>query len=253
MILRKFLAASGMRKSDIFRHYSKWSDVLRDAGLKVGPRKLDATALLTDWGNVARKIGRRPTLGHYRLHGKYNSHSLLRRFGRWRGVPEAFREFAGDQREWADVVGLIAGSKPPAMTGGKRKCPARNPVRRLPDRPVCGIPLDFGALRHAPATEDGVIFLFGILAEKLGFMVEAFQRAFPDCQAKRWLGAEGLQHVRIEFEYESRNFRVHCHPPEGCDIIVCWRHNWPDCPKNIEVIALSDEIKRLSPGGTTRK
>jgi len=42
--------------------------------------------------------------------------------------------------------------------------------------------------------------------------------------------------VRIEFEYESRNFLKHMHPANGCDLIVCWRHNWPECP--LEVIEL---------------
>jgi hypothetical protein len=49
---------------------------------------------------------------------------------------------------------------------------------------------------------------------------------------------------RIEFEYESRNFREHGHPPDGCDMIICWIHNWPECPANLEVIALKDEIER---------
>ena len=46
------------------------------------------------------------------------------------------------------------------------------------------------------------------------------------------------QWVRIEFEYESMNFQRHGHDPKGCDVIVCWRHNWAECPKNIEVVEL---------------
>jgi hypothetical protein len=30
-----------------------------------------------------------------------------------------------------------------------------------------------------------------------------------------------------------------------CDIIVCWEHDWPDCP--IEVIELRDVIRKLRP------
>jgi hypothetical protein len=52
--------------------------------------------------------------------------------------------------------------------------------------------------------------------------------------------------VRIEFEFESRNFRDHEHPASGCDVIVCWRHNWDDCPENIEVVELSGVIKSLA-------
>jgi hypothetical protein len=52
--------------------------------------------------------------------------------------------------------------------------------------------------------------------------------------------------VRIEFEYESRNFYVHRHPPGGCDVIVCWRHNWPECPSDLEVVELSTVIGTLT-------
>jgi hypothetical protein len=46
--------------------------------------------------------------------------------------------------------------------------------------------------------------------------------------------------VKIEFEYESRNFLRHMHDPNGCDLIVCWEHNWPECP--LEVIELKKAV-----------
>jgi hypothetical protein len=49
-----------------------------------------------------------------------------------------------------------------------------------------------------------------------------------------------LQPVRIEFEYQSRNFMKHMHDVKGCDVIVCWEHNWPECP--IEVIELKSLV-----------
>jgi len=52
--------------------------------------------------------------------------------------------------------------------------------------------------------------------------------------------------VDIEFEFESKNFRDHGHPAGGCDAIVCWRHNWPECPKDIEAVELSSVIKSLA-------
>jgi hypothetical protein len=53
------------------------------------------------------------------------------------------------------------------------------------------------------------------------------------------------QRVRIEFEFESRNFHRHRHHPDGCDIIVCWRHNWRECPPHLEVIELSKLVAQL--------
>jgi hypothetical protein len=77
-------------------------------------------------------------------------------------------------------------------------------------------------------------------------LVEAVQAGFPDCEAKRQVDAGKWQRVRIEFEFESRNFRDHGHLPDGCDLIVCWKHNWQDCPPHLEVVELSTIIKSLS-------
>jgi hypothetical protein len=32
---------------------------------------------------------------------------------------------------------------------------------------------------------------------------------------------------------------VHGHDPTDVDVIICWTHNWKECPKRIEVIELS--------------
>ena len=101
-----------------------------------------------------------------------------------------------------------------------------------------GAPLGIAAMAHAPTNEAGVIFLFGVMAAELGFRVERMQAAFPDCEAKREIVPGKWEWVRIEFEFESRNFKEHRHDPEGCDVIVCWRHNWADCPERIEVVEL---------------
>ncbi len=79
---------------------------------------------------------------------------------------------------------------------------------------------------------------------RLGLHVERMQQAFPDCEAVREVEPDRWQRVRIEFEYASRNFQEHRHHPEGCDVIVCWTHNWDECPKELEVI----ELKRIVRG-----
>jgi hypothetical protein len=114
------------------------------------------------------------------------------------------------------------------------------------DRPTCGNPIDFRGLRHEPVNEGGVVFLFGMAARELGYLVEAVQAGFPDCEAKRQVAPGKWQRVRIEFEFESRNFRDHGHPPDGCDVIVGWQHNWPECPPHLEVVELSKIIRTLS-------
>jgi hypothetical protein len=107
------------------------------------------------------------------------------------------------------------------------------------DRPVMGEPFDRSPMTNAPVNELGVMVLFGMVAAGLGLQVESVQGKFPDCMARRQVAPGKWQHLRIEFEYESKNFKLHGHDPKGCDMIVCWRHNWKECPTEIEVVELS--------------
>lgn len=109
-----------------------------------------------------------------------------------------------------------------------------------------GPPFDSSALTNAPMNELGVVFLFGMLAAELGFQVESLRSEYPDCEARRQIQPGKWQRVRIEFEFESRNFPAHRHDPAQCDIIVCWKHNWTHCPPHIEVIELSKIVARTA-------
>jgi hypothetical protein len=107
-----------------------------------------------------------------------------------------------------------------------------------------GASLLFGNLIYEPTNEQGVVFLFGMVSKHLGFSIEWIGTEFPDCVAKRYIDGprKRQQSVKIEFEYMSRQYKMD-HPQKGCDIIVCWKDNWNDCP--LEVIELSTEIKKL--------
>lgn len=105
--------------------------------------------------------------------------------------------------------------------------------------------INFRGLQHCPVNEQGVVFLFGMVCRELGYVVEIVKTGFPDCEAKRRVrGRDGMwQRVRIEFEYQARNFRTHGHDHDQCDVIVCWENNWPNCP--IEVLELKSAIEQL--------
>jgi len=92
-------------------------------------------------------------------------------------------------------------------------------------------------LEYAPANELGVVFLFAHVARRLQFRIEEIRPQFPDCIAFRRMG-DSEKKTRIEFEFRSSSFRSHGHDAAGCDVIVCWHHDWPDCPSRIEVIEL---------------
>lgn len=117
----------------------------------------------------------------------------------------------------------------------------------LNDRPIYGEPFLRTALGFAPVNEMGVVFLFGAMAEKLGFIVTWIGTQYPDVEAFREVAPGRWQRVRIEVEFMSRNFLQHFHDPKDCDLIVCWENNWPECP--LEVIALKDLMEGFGRAG----
>ncbi len=88
------------------------------------------------------------------------------------------------------------------------------PRRPLKDRPLLGAPTGLPAFPYEPVNEMGVMVLFSMMAQQLGFVIEAVQAGFPDCQAKIEVEPGRWQHFRIEFEYESRGFKQHGHDAE---------------------------------------
>ena len=115
----------------------------------------------------------------------------------------------------------------------------------LKDRPIYGRVMRPYPMICAPVNEMGVVFLFGAMAERLGFWVLRIQTEFPDCEALRLVDEDRLQLVKIEFEQESRNFLKHMHKVDGCDVLVCWKHNWPECP--LEVVELRKALSLQQP------
>jgi hypothetical protein len=132
-----------------------------------------------------------------------------------------------------------SGLRPPAKQDDRWRCADFTARGLYKDRPVMGEPFDRRPMTNAPVNELGVMVLFGMVSAGLGLQVESVQGKFPDCLAKRQVAPGKWQHLRIEFEYESKNFKLHGHDPKGCDMIVCWRHNWKECPAEIEVVELS--------------
>lgn len=276
--LRHFIAGSGMGRKEVFRHFPRWEEALAAAGvevLKPHNEPIQKERLLEDFGNVARKLKKAPTRAEYKIHGNYAAGTVEKPFGgRWLGIREAFLEFAIGKTRWKDVKKLFESGNQEIRKGEKHGADKANEpngankterwmralktegnalakcVRywpRIKGRTVYGEVVNFPGLRHGPLNEQGVVFVFGLLADRLGFAVEAVGTKFPDCEAFRRMDTspEMWRKVKIEFEYESRNFRDHGHDAAGCDLIVCWKHNWAECP--VEVIALRDELGKIKP------
>ena len=165
-------------------------------------------------------------------------------------MPAGMLEYARQEglgREWEDVMEMIEAH----VQGTAREIQTSEPSNFIParpriqtDQPTYGKPMH-APLNCAPTNENGVIFAFGSVADELGFSITRIQTAFPDCEALREVAPNRWIRVRIEFEYESRNFLTHMHSTSECDLIVCWSHNWPECP--LEVLELKSVVGRENP------
>ena len=224
---------------------------LEEAGLQPsgsGFRQQESTVIL-DWAAVARKLGKIPTVAEYESSGRFSDMPFHSRYGSWVRVPEAFRRFAKEQKiqsQWKDVLKMTTALTTNSKRARESIQPVRPVTRRgrvLEDRPIYGPPLHLPEMAHEPTNELGVIFAFGVMARRLGFIVLRCQTGFPDCEAVREVARGQWQRVRIEFELESRNFVKHRHDPKGCDLIVCWVHNWKECPEGLEVVELRRVLK----------
>jgi hypothetical protein len=96
---------------------------------------------------------------------------------------------------------------------------------------------------YAPTNENAVLVMFATMAKDLGFTITHIQTEFPDGEVMREVAPGRWQRLRVELEYQSRNFVVHGHPIDGCEMIICWEHNWPDCP--LEVLELKSVMEQM--------
>jgi hypothetical protein len=113
-----------------------------------------------------------------------------------------------------------------------------------------GRKIEYPGLTYAPINEYGVIFLFSMMNRDddfgLGFSVESIAGPFPDALVVDYRkNRERGMKKYIEFEFSSSNFWRQKHDTKRCDIIVCWEHDWKDCPLTIEVIELKKMIEQL--------
>jgi hypothetical protein len=207
--------------------------------------------LFKEWAGIVRECGEVPSIAEYQLRSQHSCGPLRNRFGSWQHVPGGLLQYAeknGLGEQWADVLEITrqhglraaAGSATPGPWKGWNSGP-----KILNDRPVYGEPFLRSALGFAPVNEMGVVFLFGAMAEKLGFIVTWIGTQYPDVEAFREVAPGRWQRVRVEVEFMSRNFLQHFHDPKECDLILCWEHNWPDCP--VEVIALKGLVQSYLP------
>jgi len=97
---------------------------------------------------------------------------------------------------------------------------------------------------YEPINEQVVILLFAALAYELDFRIEGIRSRFPDALLRRKTSKDRWISCKAEFEFRSSEFNTHGHDEKQCDLLICWEHNWNNCP--IEVLSLKEAIKHLT-------
>jgi len=233
-------------KTTIHRHYDTWSDACEANGLKHGivqdavPIEILANSFLSVVSNEHEipsvyklmRLGKHGYKVFGEKHGGYDNFKL-----------KAIKYlFATESIQDLQVLELL-------QTELKR---IENKSISVPKDKVIrphehGRMLGFRAFAHVPTYENEVVAMFGAIAHDIGFEIISNRAEFPDCKAN--LKIEGSTRKRykeclIEFELRSSDFKTHKHPVDGCDLIVCWEHDWKDCP--LEVLELKKTIQPLS-------
>jgi hypothetical protein len=246
--IAELMKHAGIDRPEIRKHFGNYKQALEECNLEVPERgrKVETDRLFMDWVEVVRAFKKIPTVWEYERRSKYSARPLTRCAGSWNMVAERMKLYAeehGLDGEFRDVMELIE------LQGGRRGGAAVSSTevaadvcseRQKDSRPTYGALIAAWGHVYGPTNEGGVISLFGAMAVSLGFLILKIQTEFPDCEALRVAGKDRNRPVKIEFELESRNFLRHGHDPNGCDIVVCWEHNWPECP--LEVIELKKAV-----------
>lgn len=228
------------------RVFKRWHEALTAAGLQPSPnfkKEISLPALAEDFLRVCGELARIPTLVQLARRSAPVSHTFSGKHGGYDAFKKKAIEYLVSQRV------RMSRSTHSILNQELERLQSDAPIEcdSVPVSPAHyqGRTLNFRGIVYAPTCEHDVVQMFGAVAVDLGFEIIGNRSAFPDCEARRKVKAvrERWEKCLIEYEFSSSDYKKHKHPLKGCDLIVCWTHNWNDCP--IDVLVLEDAIKKL--------
>lgn len=246
----EFKQKSGISEWQVYKYFDSWNEAIKIAGLiPTDTSKIGDDELFQEMKEVFIKCNGICSQMKFDKECKFSIKVYRKRFGRWNGILSAFKKWIEDTGEEVPFLNQLKLKDKISSKKSNNFQLEKSPVKQI-QRETLGVAaygpfLNFRGLQHAPINEQGVVFLFGMVCFELGFAVEAIRTAYPDCEAKRKVKGRhtGWERISIEFEYKSSNFKEQGHDPSKCDLLVCWQHDWTDCP--IEVLELKSKIKEL--------
>ena len=242
----EFVRLSNISTYHIDRNFGSWNNAVLEAGLSPHTKneKKSPDELLQNLYNVCLALDQIPTTIGFTRNSNNDTRPYRKNFGSWQDALYNLKIWLQENHPDSKFINALDDEKQEEISMQTPQSNGSNSgmVWEGKKGVVYGAPLDYKGLRHEPTNEQGVVFLFGKINEELGIIVEAVKTGFPDCVGKRLIdGNKNLwEPVSIEFEYRSKNFLAHGHDASKCDVIVCWVHDWQECP--LEVIELKSII-----------
>jgi hypothetical protein len=102
---------------------------------------------------------------------------------------------------------------------------------------------------YAPVNRAGVLALFARLLDEFDMLLEETAGDGDYVIVRRRVDS-GWERVRVNISYKSSEFENDDF--EEGDLLICWHHDWPDCPlKAFELKALFESESRPAKGPNT--
>lgn len=241
-----FDQASTFSSYRVRKSRGSWHKALKEANLEVSPnykREISIQELAKAFLNAVIELGRIPSLVQLSRRSNYAPATLSQNRGGYKNFKQMIVDhlLVSDQL-LPDRTKTILIQEQLQLT---QTASDKQPTENIKPAHYQGRTLNFRAFTYAPTSEHDVVQMFGAVAHEIGFEIIGNRSAFPDCEARRRVNAhrERYEKCLIEYEFSSSDYKRHKHSVIGCDLIVCWKHDWSDCP--IEVLELESEIKKL--------
>ena len=240
-----------IRKRDVQKAFGTYERALEVCGFEIkgAGHRVPVDTLFLEWAGIVRKTGKIPTITEYEKLSGRSLRPMMSRFRSWSKVPVGVLEYLKSQAlegEWRDVAHIICSSPKSKRRRSWTSSHAENLILKAKvhaGQTFYGSPLFTSVVTYSPTNENAVLVMFATMARDMGFTITHIQQGFPDGEVMREVAPGRHQRLRVEFELESRNFVAHGHPVDGCEMIICWEHNWPECP--LEVLELKSVVEQM--------
>jgi hypothetical protein len=231
----------------IIKLFDSWSKLCEAAGIASYPHRVGVTdeELFREMRKTFLDLGGVPTLKLFVRGFRYTASIFTHRGWSWTVAKIKFRAWAETHDPAFPYLDQLPDGSA-VRAPNRPRGPAINPMAGV-HAPLgvrlIGEPLGFGPLATAPVNEMGVLALFVLVAERLGYSIQLLNPRFPDCEARRRVPGNRWEAVSIELEWRSSNFLDHRHDRTRCQVIVCWEADWR--PNDIEVLELRSVVAQL--------